>query len=126
MVDITGTQILAQTDYVDTDIHATDGIKRVEYMIEDAMDYVNLHAGTSIGPMTGVTPNKTVTVTGAQSAVLKPLIHLMIKAYMEKGPSANVGDVNITILLNDPRWALYKPMIKQGINRLMGRSFERV
>ena len=118
--------MLAETDYADTDIHATDGKERVEYMIDNAIDYVNLHAGTSIGNMTGVAGAKTVTVTSGQSAVIKPLCILMVKAYMEKGPSANVGDVNLAILLNDPRYALYHPMIREGVNRLRGRSFDRV
>lgn len=118
MVAITASQINSETDAnIDTTI--------LEYLIDNAINYVNFHAGTSISNMSGTAGSKTVTVSSDQSAVLKPLIYMMVRARQDKGPNISGSPITITALITDPEYSLYKPMIDEGINRLRGRSFER-
>ena len=98
----------------------------VEYLIDDAIDTINLEAGTSIGNMTGVAGAKTVTVTSNQSAVIKPLVALMLKAFSDKSPNVSIGTLTVSTMLQDPQYALFKMLWVRGLNRLRGRSFERV
>lgn len=98
----------------------------VEYLIDDTIDTINLEAGTSISNMTGVAGSKTVTVTANESAVIKPLVALMLKAFSDQSPNVAVGGLSVSTMLQDPQYALFNQLWKRGINWLRGRSFERV
>lgn len=120
MVVITAQQIKDENNHPDVD--SVD----VEYLIDNAINYVNLECGTSISNLTGVSPNKTVTVTSDQSAVIKTLCTLMLKAYVDRSPNVAVGGLAVSTMLQDPQFALFMPLFKRGLQRLRGRSFERV
>ncbi len=104
------------------DINSID----VEYLIDDTIDTINLEAGTGISNMTGVAGTKTVTVTSNQSAVIKPLVALMLKVFTDRSPNVSIDGLTVSTMLQDPQYALFNQLWKRGINRLRGRSFERV
>ena len=118
MVTITADLMQSRTGYGDTYITNTN----LEYLIDDAIDYVNLEAGTSISNLAA----STVTVTASQAAVLIPLIKLLMRAYKDKGPTSNISSMSVSAVINDPQYKLNMYLLKKGIDRLRGRSFERV
>jgi hypothetical protein len=115
---ITAQQTLDENNYTISDI----SLVRLEYLIDNAIDYVNLETGSSMSNMSG-TPTKTVSVTSAQAAVVKSLIVLLLKAYLDRGPNIAVGGLTVTSLLGDPQFVLFKDMVDKGMNQLRGRSF---
>lgn len=117
MVVITAAQILLENNYTTADISATN----LGYLIDNAIDYVNLEAGTNISNLVG----GTVTVTSAQAVVLKPLIALMLRAYKEKGPQVGVAGLNVMAVISDPHYSVNKMLLQQGLNRLRGRGIYR-
>lgn len=119
MPAITAAQILDETSYTESDISATN----LEYLIDNAIDYVNLEAGTSISSLSG-SPGS-VTVTNAQSVAVKALAKLMLRAYVDHGPYANVAAVGVSFVANDPQLKLEWKLINRALQRLRGRSFER-
>jgi len=119
MVTITAAQMHNETGYDIDDITVVN----LEYLIDNAIDYVNLHAGQSISDMAG--SPKSVTVSDNQSIVLKPLIVLMMRSYVDKGPNAAVAAVSVTALTSDPQYRLQMQLWKSSLKRLIGSSFER-
>lgn len=122
MVTITAQQILNETGWTSDNF---GGKENLEYLIDKAINWVNLQAGTSISNMTGVVESKTVTVTSDQAPVIKAWIELLCRAYADKGPQVAVGGMSVTEVISDPHYKLMTRMANQGINRLRGRTFER-
>jgi hypothetical protein len=138
---------LSRYGYTIADLSAID----VENNIDDYIDTVNSDAGTSIGYMTGTAGSKTVTVTEAQNAALKPLIQVMLREVKKTSlsnssstsgssstnKSVNMGPVSfseggsigtaisaasaINNAANSPLLLIYN----KAIDRLRGRSCER-
>jgi hypothetical protein len=75
MPSVTALIALAENGYTITDITAIN----VEYIIDNAIDYVNLLAETSIAALSGTAGTKTVTVTREQNAPLRILITCMLR-----------------------------------------------
>ena len=119
MTSITAQQILDENNYTVSDISKT----HLEYLIDNAINYVNLETGNSMSNMSGPAESKTVSVTSNQAAVVKPLIALLLRAYLDRGPNVAVGGLTVTTLLGDPQFALFKDMVDKGMNQLRGRSF---
>jgi len=120
MVTITAAQMHSETDYDTDDISVTN----LEYLIDNAIDYVNLHAGQSIADMAGGPP-KSVTVSENQATVLKPLIVLMMRAYVDKGPNVGTGGLSVSTVISDPQFKLQIMLWKSSLKRLCGSSFQR-
>jgi len=128
MATITAQTLLDRNNWATTDIHATavTALTRVEYLIDDAIDYINGEAGTTISNMGGGgAGSKTVTVTAAQAPIVRALAALLVRAYLDKGPNVGIGGLGVTAIISDPQYKLHMMMIMQGINRLRGRSFVR-
>ena len=129
MVTVTNVaqQILDENNYETTDIHATaaTALTRVEYLIDNATDYINLEAGTSIADLSGGAGTKSLTCTAGELPVVKLLSALMVRAYLDKGPAVGAGGLNVATTLSDPQYRLFSQIVKQGIKRLCGRAFER-
>lgn len=119
MATITAQNILDENNYPDMSKTI------VEYLIDNVINYLNLETGLSISNMTGDAESKSVTVTSGQSAIIKPLAALMIRAYKDRGPNASVGGLSVVTVLADPQYTLFKEITNKGINRLRGRSFVR-
>ena len=117
MVTITAAQMQAETGY--SDMNPTN----VEYLIDNAIDYVNTECGTSISNLSG-SPSS-VTVTAGQSAALKPLIVLLMRAKKDKGPNVGLPGVSVSTLIADPQYSLQMQLWQSSLNRLRGQSFDR-
>lgn len=118
MATITAQQILDENNYAISDI----SLANLEYLINNAINYVNLEAGTSISNLSG-SPGS-VTVTNDQSIVVKALTVLLLRAYLDRGPNASVSGLTVSSLLADPQYDLFTKLAMQGVNRLRGRSFK--
>ena len=127
MATITAQILLDQNNWATTDIHATSAtaLTRVEYLIDDAIDYINSQAGTSISNMSGAAGSKTLTVTAAQAPIIKQLAALLVRAYLDKGPNVSVGGLGVSAIVGDPQYKVAMMMVKTGIRRLRGASFVR-
>lgn len=121
MVVITAQQILDENGWLVTDI----AIVNLEYLIDNAINYINLETGLSMSNLTGVTPNMAVTLTSAQEVVVKMLSALLVRAYLDKGPNVAVQSINVTSIISDPHYRIFMKLINKGIKRLRGTSFER-
>jgi len=119
MATITAQRILDENKWTISNIT----IANLEYLIDNAIDYINLETGLSISNLSG-SPGS-VTVTSAQAPVIKALSALLVRAYLEKGPQVGGGGINVTEISTDPHYKVMMMVIKRGINRLRGRSFVR-
>jgi len=113
-----GQRILDENDY------STPSVDIVEYLVDNAIDYINMEAGTSIAELSGVAETKSLTGTKSEIAVVKALSVLMLRAYKDRGPQVSVAGLNVAVTLSDPQYSLFTKMVNRGINRLRGRSFE--
>ena len=96
----------------------------VEYLIKNAVDYINLMSGTSITfvPSAG---SEDLTASDSEIIVVKSLSVLMLRAYKDRGPNMGVVGLSVSTVLADPQYNLFTKLVNRGINRLAGRSFER-
>ena len=106
MTTLTATIVLAKNNYTTTDISAAN----TEYIIDDAIDFVNFDCGQTMSNMSGVAGSKTVTVTYAQNAVLSTLLTCMLRDAKKTGlsnsdstsassgtsKSVGVGNINVS------------------------------
>lgn len=122
MPAITAAQIKAENDWDGDDISDTN----LEYLIDNAINHINLLAGLSMSNLSGAAGSKTVTLTSSQEPYVKMLSALLVRAYIDKGPDTNVAAVSATTISTDPHYKLFMRLINQGIQYLRGRDFERV
>jgi len=122
MATVTAQRILDENGW-----SATDDISltNLEYLIDNAINYINLMAGTSISNLSGTAGSKTVTVTSAQDPIIKSAVALCVRAYVEKGPGVGIASVSLQQIISDPHYKIHTMFMKQGIMRLRGRSFTR-
>jgi hypothetical protein len=93
-------RILDENGYTLTDFKNLT-LTILEYKIDDAIDYVNLHAGISIADLTGSAETKSLVATEGQILVIKWLTNMMLRAYKEKGTQAGLGNLSLSYLVND-------------------------
>lgn len=117
------TALLIQAEF-NTSIVAT----KLEYMIDSAIDTVNSDADVSISNLSGTAGSKTVSVTAAQAAAIKPLVAMKIASYNTSGSassSTTLGPYSTSqsnsSIPNDLNMELYKTAIK----RLRTHNFQR-
>ena len=129
MTDLTAANVLARFYYGSTDFdpdengNETTSYTNVEYIIDDAIAFINAEAGTNISDMAGAAGAKTVTVTSAQNAPLKLILSVMLKETKYKISTSGVlGPANFSesVGSQDP---IFRKMFWSSINRLRGRSF---
>jgi len=118
-IDSIAQRILDENDY------STPNVAIVEYLIDNAIDYINMEAGTSIAELSGDAESKSLTGTKSEISVVKALSVLMLRAYRDRGPQVSVGGLNVAVTLADPQYSLFTKMVNKGISRLRGRSFEK-
>ena len=107
-------RILDENDYTTSDISTT----KLEYLIDNAIDYINAQTGLSISNLSGSAGSKTLTYTSPQHIAIKALTNLMLKAYLEKGSQVGIGGVNISYLQSDPDYKLSFQLFNGILNRL--------
>lgn len=121
MVAVTdiGSQLKTENNYT------SPADETVEYLIDNAIDIVNLMAGTGIADLSGAAGSKSLNGSEGEVALVKLLSGLMLRAYWEKGPAA-IGDVSVTTVTTDPHYKVFMGMFNRALPYLRGRSFERV
>lgn len=103
-------RILDENNYTVSDI----SIANLEYLIDNAADYINLMAGTAIADIAG----GTLTGTENEIIVVKSLSTLMLRAYLDRGPNTAVSSLSVTSVLADPQYALFTKIVDAGIAKL--------
>ena len=114
-------RILDENNYTTSDCSLTN----LEYIIKNAVDYINLAVGTSIS-FTPAAGAATLTATDSQIYTVKAATILMLRAYLDRGPNTSVAAISVSSLIGDPQYNFYTETLKQAIARLTGRSFEAV
>jgi len=114
---------VAENNYtVDTDITAVN----FEYLIDNAIDYINAEAGTSIADLSGAGGSKSLVGSEAENLAVKALSVLYLRQYVDHGPYPMVGGLNVDNQSIDPQLRLQQRIVNRLIQRLRGRDFERV
>jgi hypothetical protein len=90
----------------------------LEYKIDDAIDYVNAEAGTTIAALTGTAETKSFVYTAPENLAVKGLVNLMLKAYKEKGQQVGIQSMSLSYLESNPDFALSMQVLKDMIERL--------
>jgi hypothetical protein len=117
-------RILDENNYTTTT--ANISLTKLEYLIDNAIDYVNLQTGTSITDLAGSAESKTLTGTENEVNVVKTLSSLMLRAYVEKGPNVGIQSISVSVVSTDPHFRLFWQLFLDGLDRLRGKGFERV
>ncbi len=107
-------RILDENGYTTSDISLTN----LEYLIDNAIDTVNLRAGTSIADLSGSAGSKSITGTESEILVVKELTVLLLRAYKDRGPNVSVAGLTASAVLNDPQYAYFSEAVKEDIRRL--------
>ena len=97
-----------------------------EGLIDRAIDYINIEAGTSIADLSGAAESKSLVAIADEVGVVKNLTQLLMSAFVDKGANVGLASLNVTTVVQDPQYIMMNRMIQKGIERLRGRSFERV
>lgn len=114
MTTITSQGILDENNYTIADITLVN----CALLIDNAINYVNLRTGLSMGTTAG----GSVTLTGNQSVVVKIAATLWVRAYVDRGPNTAVGGLSVTSIINDPQYQFLSNMLEAGILALTGTS----
>jgi hypothetical protein len=109
---------------LDENNYTTPTTTITEYLIKNAVDYINMMAGTSIS-FTPAAGAASLTADDDEIVVTKSLSVLLLRAYHDRGPNAGIGGLSVTSLVGDPQYSVYLKMIDAGIAQLCGRSFKR-
>ena len=113
---------------IQTELGISTAIATIETIIDSSIDTVNTDAGTAIGYMTGATPTKTVTVTGARAAALKPMIAMKLASNTVAGGSSSsigIGSLSQSSSQSSGANDLNTQLYNRAIIRLIGRQFQR-
>ena len=111
-------RILDENSYTVSDISLTN----LEYLIDNAIDTVNLRAGTTIADLTGSAADKDIVGTESEVLVVKELTVLLIRAYKDRGPNVSIGELTASQVLADPQYDLFTKSVKEDIERLTQRQ----
>lgn len=96
----------------------------LEYKIDDAIDYVNLKAGTIIANLSGTVGAKSFTYNAGENVPVKQLVNLMLKAYKEKGEQVNMANLSASYLAADPDYAVSKKLLDESLVELKNRVLQ--
>ena len=113
-------RILTENNYVVGDFGS---LTNVEYLIDNAVDYINLEAGVSIANLSGTEETKSLTATAQEIVVVKLVSGLLLRAFKDKGPAVTVQGLSVSMILTDPHYQVFTKLMNSAINRLRGRSF---
>jgi hypothetical protein len=117
-----GQRILDQNNWTTSEITVVE----MEYIIDNAIDYINLDCGTSIADLTGSAGAKSLVGTEDENITVQILSSLLSRAFLDKGPSTNLGPMGVAQIITDPHYSLYTKLLNRSLNKLRGRYFETV
>lgn len=103
-------QVLNENHWTIDDITVVNA----EFLIDNASDFINLMAGTSIANIAA----SALTATDSELLVTKELASLMIRAFLDRGPNVSIGGLTVSSVLSDPQYATKADMIQKGIAAL--------
>ena len=115
------TQILNENNYTTTDIT----VANLEYLIENAIDYVNMEANKTIADLSGAAGSKSIVGTEPEIFTVKCATILMLRAYLDRGPNATLSGMSVSTVIADPQYAFWSETLQVALNRLRGRSILR-
>lgn len=102
----------------------------IELFVDGIISHVNSETGAAIAHFRDDTVNaagsKVVSITDVQESAFLAGAALMLRAYNDKGPNVSLDGLNVSNIIADPHYKVWNMMFKQALNRLRGRSFERV
>jgi len=132
MVSVTAASVLARNHYSSVDFDPatssrseTVSYTNVEYIIDDAIDFINSEAETSIPPMSGTAGSKTVTVSRNQNAALSLLLPVMLKEAKYKiSTSGSLGPASASESVGSQD-IIFKEMFWAALIRLRERDWSR-
>lgn len=111
-------RILDENGYTLADDFQNLTLTILEYKIDDAIDYVNLMADTSIAALSGTAETKSFVYTAGENIPVKHLVNLMLQAYKDKGTVIGLGAMNISYVQANPDYALSWELINKSLERL--------
>lgn len=114
-VTITAQDVLDENGWTDgTEID----LDKLEDLMKNAINYINLETGRNIAPMTGTADSMTTNLTRQESVAVKLLSALMVRAKKEQGPNANVMSLSVSQIVTDPHFVLYTDILNKALARL--------
>ena len=106
--DTSSTSVTAQ-NLLDENNYTTSNISLVnmEKLIDNAVNYVNLNAGTSIAAMAGVAGAKTLTCTRSEADTVKIFAALLQRVYLKTGSTnVGIGGLSVNTVTNDSSYSI--------------------
>lgn len=97
----------------------------LEYLIKNAVDYINMMTETTISFAPTGTGTLSLTASDKEIVTTKFLTTLLLRAYLDRGPNTSVQGLTVSSLLADPQYATYDKMVDKAMERLVTRSLER-
>lgn len=121
------TRILDTNGYQLTDLpKKADGttctLTVVEYLIDDAIDYINLRLDPEgDGPMSslsGDAESKMLNGTKAQLFCVKQAMSLLLRAFKDKGPNTSLASLSVSQIISDPHFVIINKALEMAIKEL--------
>ncbi len=113
-VNITAQNVLDENQWTSSDIT----LAKLETVMDNAINYVNLEANTTIPTMSGTSESKITTLSRSESLAVKLVSALMVRAYKEKGPNVGISSLSVTSIINDPHYTLFSDIAQKSIAKL--------
>jgi hypothetical protein len=111
--------MLDENNYTVSDI----SLLNMEYLVKNAVDYINLQAGTTITfiPSAG---SENLSASDSEIVMVKALTTILLRAYVDRGPNVGISSLSVTTVASDPQYNIFMQLVNDGLMRLRGRSFE--
>jgi hypothetical protein len=106
-----------------TSAGATCTLTIVEYLIDDAIDYVNMQInpeadGGPIPSLSGTAESKSLGGTRSEQFCVKQVVSLLLRAFKDKGPSASLANLSVQQITSDPHYVITTSLMQGAIDRL--------
>lgn len=111
------TQVLNQNNYTTSQCSAIN----VEKIMNLAIEYINLIGDTDIAQIASPDGTKSLVGTKAENYCIQLVTAMMIRAYIDRGPSVNMATLNVATTINEPQYATFKSQIDDAIKKLRSR-----
>jgi len=112
-------RMLDENNYTVSDI----SLLNMEYLVKNAVDYVNMQAGTAI-TFVPVAGSENLSASDSEIVVVKALTTILLKAYFDRGPNVGISSLSVTAVASDAQYNAFLQIVNDGLMRLRGRSFE--
>jgi hypothetical protein len=107
-------KVLDQNGYTISDI----SLVNTEYLLDLAINHVNLMADTDIAALSGVEGAESLVGTKAENYAVQLIGALMIRAYKDRGPIVGLSGLSVSTTINDPQYTQYKSYIDLALDKI--------